>query len=364
MGSTASKAIDFPDRYRTLDVHATYIKQTDNFTVKNVFPFQFPSDLPGIPVFKGARGQLSTTTQASFDEKGLENTYSETLFNIAFLNKTCPKAGDPILSMDSAYGAGNHIGLTGGIVKQTKGNATQTYHVDFMNQFDTILDTQNGGCGIVYFDGTDFKNKPYTMKADLELKYSFLPVFAQLDGEFTLDVDTYSPTRRLNAYIVYPVVAGPGKGVGAIRPGTIFAVNGNASVSEKGVINNNNPGRWSVRYVTAVVKNNSCQVGFKSYTKGQDLTKRFQTQDSAGIGNAPNQSAVLWPTSTIISDFTLVGEGRDSVVGNAQGNKNLPVHVNDGDCVVQAMLPLGTSSTATGTYVNVESQVNVKYIPD
>lgn len=102
IGSTAAKAIGFLDRYRTLDVHAELTKQTDNFTVKNVFPFKFPDDLPGTPVFKGARGQLSTMTEASFDKSGQENTYSETLFSIKFLKKTCPKAGDGILSMDSA----------------------------------------------------------------------------------------------------------------------------------------------------------------------------------------------------------------------------------------------------------------------
>ncbi|CAI3948276.1 unnamed protein product [Commensalibacter communis] len=361
LGSTASKAIDFPEHYRTLDIHQEYTKQTDNFTVKNVFPFKFPADLPGVPVFKGIKGQLSTTTQASFDENGKENTYSETLFNIAFVKNACPKAGDGILSMDSAYGAGNHLSLTGGIVKQTKGNATQVYNIDFMNQYDTVLDTRNGGCGVVYFDGTDFKKKPYTMLADLQLKYSFQPIGIPLDGEFILDVDTYAAKARYNAYIVYPVAKGAGPGQGVIRPGTIFSVNGDATASGSYV---NNKGDWSVRYVTAVVKNNSCQVGFKNYTQGQDLSKRFQTQDQAGVGSAPNPTAVLWPTSTIISDFTLVGNGRDSVVGNVRPNQNLPVHVNDGDCVVQAMLPLGKITTTPGTNVNVESQTNIQYIPD
>lgn len=366
MGFTSAKAIDFPDRYRTLDVHTEFTKQTDNFTVKNVFPFKFPDDLPGTPVFKGIKGQLSTMTEASFDESGQENTYSETLFSVEFLKKTCPKAGDSILSMDSAYGDGNHIPLTGGIVKQTKGGTasnplTQIYHINFMNQYDTVLDMQDGGCGVVYFDGTDFRNKPYTMKADLQLKYSFSPINIPLDSEFILDVDTYAAQARHNAYIVYPVIQGSGKGQGVIRPGTIFAVNGDASVSGSYV---KNKGDWSVRYVTAVLKNNSCQVGLKNGVTGQDTSKRFQTQDKAGIGAASNPTVVLWPTSTIISDFTLVGNGRDSVVGNAKGNSNLPVHVEDGDCVVQAILPLGKSSTTSGTNVNVESQTNIKYIPD
>ncbi|CAI3931603.1 hypothetical protein [Commensalibacter papalotli (ex Botero et al. 2024)] len=361
LGSTASKAIDFPDHYRTLDVKVEQTKATDNFTKKWVFPFKFPDNLPGTPVFKGAIGQLSTTTQPTFDVNGNEITYSETLFSVEFLKKTCvPEEGAEVLTMDN-FGSDNHIPLLGGIVKQTKGNTTQVYHIDFMNHYDTVIDLKDGGCGVVYFDGTDFKSKPYTMKADLQLKYSFEPVHVQLGGEFILDVDTYAAQARANAYNVYPVSSGSGKGNRVIRPGTIFSVNGNASASGTYI---KNKGDWSVRYVTAIVKNNSCQVGFKNYTQGQDLSKSFQTQDHAGIGSAPNPTAVLWPTSTIISDFTLVGNGRDSVVGNAFGNSNLPVHVDDGDCVVQAMLPLGRSTTGPGTNVNVEAQVGIVYIPD
>lgn len=39
LGSTASKAIDFPEHYRTLPVKVEFTKQSKDFTVKNVFPF-------------------------------------------------------------------------------------------------------------------------------------------------------------------------------------------------------------------------------------------------------------------------------------------------------------------------------------
>lgn len=361
MGANAAKAVDFPDRYRTLDVHAEYTKQTDNFTVKNVFPFQFPDDLPGIPVLKGIDGQLSTTTEPTLDENGQEKTFSETLFNVEFLTKTCPKAGDGILSLDTAYGSDNHIRLTGGIIKQTKGGETKVLPIHFMNQYDTVLDNTNKGCGIVYFDGSDFQNKPYTMKADLNLKYTFQPIEMQIGGEFVIDVDTYQPTARWNAYVVHPVASGAGKGShGVFRPGTLFAFKGNSTASG---VSLNTKGNWSVRYITAVYKNNSCNVGLRDNVFGQDTSRRFQAQDEAGIGSAPNPTSALWPTATIISDITLVGHDRDSVVGQVN-SQNLPIHIEDGDCVVQAMLPQGQSTTGKGSSVNVETVTQAYYIPD
>ncbi|EUK19228.1 hypothetical protein [Commensalibacter papalotli (ex Servin-Garciduenas et al. 2014)] len=367
LGSKASKAIDFPDHYRTLDIKAALTKSTKDFTAKNVYLFKFPDDLPGTPVLKGVKGQFSTETQANLNADGKEITYSETLFGVDFIKDIskcpnqgkCPSDGGIIYSLDSAYGSGNHFGLASGIVKQTEAGK-QVYNFDYTNQYDTVLDTERGGYVTVNFDGTDFQNKPYTMKADLQLQYSLLPIRPALDGEFTIDLDTYTKTRY-NANVVYPVVSGPGRGNGVVRPGIITAVGGNASVSVGALTSKE---RWSVRYVTAVLKHNSCYAGFKKDTVGQRTDQKFQTQGPAGLGAAPNPSPVLWPASTIISDFTLVGSGRNSVVGSASGNKNLPIHVEDGDCIVQAILPVGFPETSPGTYANVESQRNFTYIPD
>lgn len=301
------------------------------------------------------KGQFSTKTQANLDANGKDITYSETLFNVVYLPKTCPKAGDGILSIDSAYGVGNGIGLAGGIVKQTKGDTTQVYDFDFTNKYDIVLKSVNNGCGIVYFDGSDFQGKPYTMAADFDIKYTFAPVTTMLDGEFIIDPDN-KDKHTLNAYIVAPVTKGAGPGHGVIRPGTIFAVDGNISTASD---NPNTKGNWFVRYITAVYKNNSCQVAFKNHP-----ASKFFWNSNTGVGSAPNPTPSLWPTAKIISDFTVAQTDRGTIIRQLHGNENLPIHVEDGDCVVQVGMPYGDSTTDPNSHLNMESQANVKSIPD
>lgn len=273
--------------------------------------------------------------------------------------------------MDNKF-PNNHFGLFGNIVKQSQGapapdGLTKTFNVEVDNQYGIPLDLTKNGCGVVYFDGTDFQNQPYTIQADLQLKYTFTPIKVMLDGEFTIDSDNKTHSR-LNAYTIVPVKSGKGPGNGqVIRPGTIVSVNGNIVASG---IYQATKDDWFVRYVTAVYKNNSCKVAFKDrLDKNQELPNKFTTNSPTGTATIPNPSSALWDTSKIISDFTVVGNGHQTILAHAHGNNNLPVHVEDGDCVVQVALPHGGNtqddSAPNGSHaLNTESQVSIMYIPD
>lgn len=345
------------EHYRTLHVQAELTKQTKSFQVKHLFPFHFPNDLPGKPVFKGVTGQFSTTTQAKLDKDDKDITFSETLFAVDYASNNCPKVGEAVSSYQDLANKYTRYSLVQNIVKQTKGNSTQVSDVDYILPKDIGISVNTGdeGCGIVVFDGTDFTGNPYTMKVDLQLKYTFEPITKGLDGEFVIGAyNIKNPT--LNAYIVLPVKSGSGKGYGVLRPGIIYAVNGNVATSAVSI---HNKGNWFVRYITAVYKKNSCQIAFKNHRP-----TKFQWNDKTGTGNNPNPSSVFWPDVTIISDFTSAGKDRDSVMAQANGNKKLPIHVEDGDCVVQVALPYGDRTTGSGSNMNMESQVYIRTVPD
>lgn len=364
LGSTVSKANDFPTHYRTLPVQVELTKQTKSFDVKNIFPYKFPDDLPGKPVFIGVKGQFSTTTQATFDENGKENTSSETLFAVDYTSNKCATAGEAVSSYADLASKYDRHPLLGNIVKQTVGGKTITSDVDYMLSYGQGIPVATGkeGCGIVVLDGTDFKGNPYTMKVDLRLKYTFEPVTNGLDGEFIISTNNIK-TPALNAYVVLPVASGSGKGASVLRPGTIFAVNGNVSTMSG---NSEAKGNWDVRYITAVYKNNSCQAAFKNHS-----ATKFYWNSSTGVGSDPNPSSIFGPDVTIISDFIVSGKGRETVMRQPENIKNLPIHVEDGDCVAQVGLPYGVGFSNNGSQnsadvnvMNMESQVYIRSIPD
>lgn len=342
--------------YRTLHVKAEVTKETKNFQVKNLEPFHFPSNLPGKIVYIGVKGQFSTTTEAKLNKDGRDVTFSETLFGIEYSQNRCPKEGETVGSYQEYANKYQSRGLTGSIVKQTQPNSTQTVKVDVMLPYGIPISMGSKGCGIVLFDGSDFNNKPYTMKVDLELKYTFEPIMTSLGAEFSIDADNQTQ-RKLNAYEVVEVRSGaytPNDRV--LRPGTIYAVNGNITTSG---IHSTNKGHWFVRYITAIYKNNSCQRAFKNHSPGN-----FSWNDKTGTSTIPNPSSIFWPDVKIISDATAEGKDRETVITTVKSNKNLPIHIEEGDCVVQAALPYGDSTTGKGTNMNSEFFVHTQSIPD
>lgn len=353
--SLSAFAVEPSEHYRTLHVQAEFTKESKDFQVKNLFPFYFPKDLPGTPVLKGVKGQFSTRTQAKLDKNGQDITVSETLFGADYATNRCPKAGEPASSYQDYYGKYRRHGLFGNIVKQTKGDTTQVSDIDMTFKFGKVIDVGTKGCGIIIFDGTDFNNKPYTMKVDLDLKYTFEPITTSLGGEFIVGADNQKHPA-LNAYVVLPVKKGPGKGYNVLRPGTIYSVGGNIASA---ATYSKTKGHWFIRYITAVYKKNSCQIAFKNHSG-----EKFFWNDKTGTENKPNPSSVFWPDVTIISDFTVAGKDRESIMKQVNPNHKLPIHIEDGDCVVQAALPYGDSTTVAGSHMNTEFQVAVQSIPD
>lgn len=344
--------------YRTLHVQAEVTKQTKNFQVKNIEPFYFPKGLPGKIVYLGAKGTFSTTTtQEKLNKAGKDVTYSETLFGVEASADKCPKEGETVGSYPEYAGKyQKRTFMVGSIVKQTQANSTKDVKVDVMLPYGTPVLMGPKGCGIVVFDGSDFNDKPYTMKVDLELKYTFEPIITSLGAELTLDADNQTHFR-LNGYEVVLVKSGPfHTNERVIRPGTIYAVNGNIMTSG---VYAKNKGHWFVRYITAVYKHNSCQVAFKNHSP-----RSFTWNDKTGTSTTPNPSSVFGPDVTIISDETAEGDGRGAVNTIVKSNKNLPIHVEEGDCVVQAALPYGDSTTGNGTNMNSEFFVYTQSIPD
>ena len=341
-----------PYHYRTLSMKAEMTKQTKDFVIKNLSPFYFPDNLPGKPIVKEITGTLSTTTQARFDAKGNETTYSETLFSVNYSAKACPAPGEGIDGVGYFYKF-PPIGLFAAIVKQVQGG-TVTTPVHFKDPSGIPIPVTKKGCFFITFDGSDFAGKPYTMKADLQIKYTFEPRWARLDGEFLLGSGN-KVTPTLNAYAVLPVTSKRPKG-NVILPGTITAIRGNVASS---AIAPDGKDRWSVRYVTAVYKKNTCQIAFKHHNP-----EKFFWNDFTGTAHQPNPSAALWPSSVILSDVNAEGVGRQSVMTNVRETKNFLVHVEEGDCVVQAAMPFGTHETLRGSGINSEYQVDVQYIPD
>lgn len=348
-------AYDWAAHYRTLHIQMQYTKSTKDFQIKTLFPFHLPDNLPAPPVFKGMKGTISSYTHV-YRKAGQEQTFSETLFSLSFSDKACPVYAELSNSWQDYFVKYRPYPLTTNIIKQTQGDREETLTLDFMHPYGIPLDFGKSGCILAYFDGTDFQNMPYTVKLDLQLKYSFVPLVKGLDAEFLIGFSNDNALPRLNAYSVLPVTDSVHYKDGIIRPGTIVDVNGNISASG---LAPHTKGNWYVRYVTAVYKNGSCQKAFKNHAP-----TKFFWNDHTGTRSIPNHSSVFWPTTEIISDFIVNGKDNKTVMHEVSGNRKLPIHVEEGDCVVQAAMPFGDRTTGDKGAANTEFQVYVNSIPD
>lgn len=354
MVTLSSKADVLSDHYRTLDIKATYTNQSKDFTVKHLFPFHLPENLPGKPVFKGLSGTYTIHAEPTYNAQGQEVTYAETLFGIAYSSNSCPQPGEAVngyADYDNKY---DPHSLAGQILKQTEGGKDQSSMVNYINPYDIKLNINKNGCLFTLFDGTDFQGKNYTIQVDLKLLYSFEPLAVGLDAEMIVDFSNKTnPT--LNAYVVVPVTnADKVTGV-VMKPGTLINVAGNIASSS---IYAPNKGHWFIRYITAIYQKQSCQEAFPKHQKG-----KFTWNDHTGTSSKRNESSLFWPTTKIISDFTVMGKDRESVTTQMEAH-DMPVHVEEGDCLVQAAIPYGDSTTVNGTNDNIEFQVFANYIPD
>lgn len=342
---------------RKLPLHAELTKKTTSFQIKNLYAFKLPDDLPRDVNFRGLAGSLSTTTQPNPALHGAVN--SETLFGVAYTTQgNCPVSGQDIGSYAEIYSRFPSQGLAGLILKQAK-PGTETFPVALLLPERLPIHMKPGGCIFLSFDGTDFAGLPYTMRSDLTLLYDTGPpqwpsqTYSGLDSEFIVSPSTaHGPV--LNAYAVLPVSE-----KGPVHPGKLISLYGNVSATASPDFAKIplERGRWSVRDIVSVYRNGSCQRAFPNHSPN-----KFFWNDRSGAGDQPNPTFALKPDAARILDISLDGNGLDSVMKQANAIEAVPADVQEGDCVVVAILPNSNNAAINGA-VNVEIQIKVVSTP-
>ncbi|WP_122049553.1 hypothetical protein [Asaia bogorensis] len=340
-----------------LPMKAELTKKTTSFQVKNLYAFKLPDNLPPDVNFRGLTGTLSTTSVANPALHGAVN--SETLFGIAYTTEgNCPVSGQTIGSYAEIYARFPSQGLAGVIVKQAR-PGKETFPVALVLPERLPMHIRPGGCIFLSFDGTDFANLPYTMSSDLQLLYDTgaprwtRQTYTGLDSEFIVSPSTaHGPV--LNAYTVLPVSPR-----GPIHPGKLISLYGNVSATAPADFAGlpKGKGKWSVRDIVAIYRHDSCQRAFPGHSPD-----KFMWNDRSGAGNAPNPSLIFGPDTTRLLDLTLVGDGLDSVMKQANAIETVPADVVDGDCVAVAIVPNSVNPVVNGA-VNVEIQIKVVSSP-
>lgn len=340
-----------------LPLKAQLTKKTTSFQIKNLYAFQLPADLPPDVNFRGLVGSLSTTTTANPALHGAVS--SETLFGIAYTTRgNCPVSGQTIGSYQEIYDRFPSQGLAGIIVKQAR-PGTQKFPVALVLPERIPIRMQKGGCIFVSFDGTDFADLPYTMTSDLELLYDTGPArfpaqtYTGLDSEFIVSPST-AHGQVLNAYTVLPV-----SGKGPLYPGALISLYGNVSATAPpdyaGIDRSHDI--WRIREIVAVYRHNSCARAFPGHSPN-----KFMWNDRTGAGDALNPSMALGPDADKLLDISLEGHGLDSVMKQANAIDTVPATVEEGDCLVSAILPASNNPAVKGA-VNVEVQIKVVPTP-
>lgn len=343
---------------KSLSFEASFTKSTKDFQVKNLFPVEMPAGMSGRLNIRGVRGQVSTTTLPDVRRKGYVG--SETLFglNAPRVGK-CPKSGEATASYGDMVRSYRSFAVGSVIVKQAR-PGTETYHINYTLPVGVPVDIPTGGCLFVTFDGTDFADQPYTIKGNFSILYDTDPradrkiEIPGLDAEFTL-----SPGNRrhptLNAYSVLPVSES-----GPVQPGKILSVFGDFSVTT--VVNAKDippsTGDWSVWHAVAVYRKDSCQKAFPDHA-----AHKFFWNDRTGTATVANPSSLFWPTSQIIADGVASGHGIQSVEHAASPGVAMPVLVESGDCIVDAIIPSGDVESEH-LALNTESQIYLEFEPD
>lgn len=348
---------------KTVTKDISFSKVTTDFQIKNSFPIMPLTSATRITKIEGT---LFTITRKG--EKQERFPSSETLFSLTgSQNGKCPAPGQsqpgyPEISQNyktARYGAM--------ILKQVR-YGTKTFPFSYSFPEPMQINAPPGSCLFINFDGTDFANGLYTMGAHLKVTYdddqppttrsasaATAPQIAGLDFEFLLSVSNKSqPT--LNGYVVLPVHHG-----GPLEPGTrLVGIIGNASASAVipgNVVSYRAFGNWSVTHNVVVYTHGSCQRAFKNH--GPD---KFAWNDPTGTSTSPNKTSMNWPEVIRIAEVPLVGTGDSSVAGGIElvSPSRLPMVLQDGDCVANAVIPKG--DMAEPMPYNSESQIYLEYL--
>lgn len=339
------------DGYQVIPLKAEFTKQSLDFQKKNLFPVTLPDYVVKGTKFYGIRGSYETKT-ASNIVNGQDKTNSETLFNLlSSTTDVCPseaEEADGYNAIFSKYGAYSY---NTAIVKQSTAGV-KTFNYNYRLPDGIPMKFGKGRCFFVSMDGSDFANNDYTMKADLNLIVK-VPNPKPIKI-YSLGFEFSPGATPLVSYVVYPVTKDGANNT--VKEGTLTGVYGNASMTSP----TSTLTSWQGHNQIAVYKNNSCQEAFQNHASSKFA---WQDTDSSmhGLGHSIN-----WPTTHVVSEMTLSGQGRETDMKQMTGNSNVPFHLEAGDCVVHAVVNSfeKTASTPSTFQFNEETQTYFTVIPD
>lgn len=338
--------------YQLFPVHLELTKS--NYDGKNapkmLMPFNLPQSVPDGAEFVGVKGTITTISDKSVSTTGVENTDSVaylTLFSAN--NDACPTNQEESVNDADLITKYNRVSYVNWIMRQGKsGEKILDINYDMPQGFPLKIGKQK--CMFLQFNGWEENSKDYTIKADLEIKYK-IPSSNMNSNIQKIDLSTN--LKMIGApdigYTVHPVIKNGNTSVGALPPGTITSVFGNVGIVNLVFPKMNN---WNVKSKVVVYKNGSCEQAFPNH-------KLISTNWQEQIDHTTLDGAI------IISDQMVEGNGIDSILIQTTGNDKLPVHVEDGDCVVQvfANSNINPAYNKNG-YLNEQNQTSFSFIPD
>lgn len=331
--------------YQVFPVHLQWTKENydSNHAPIVLMPFNLPKSVPNGAEFVGVTGTITATTVGESPEENKDAVALLEMFSSS--SDYCPKMGETINpSTFNLYDTSKFTSYFSQIMKQTN-VGDKTLDIDYTMAQGLPLNLGEDKCMFLKFDGWDWQSKPYTITADLEIKYkTSASNYNPNIQKKSLDVENLWGAPD-TGYTVYPVLKDGNSANQTLPPGTIMSVFGGV-----GVLNVNYPNLkdWVVQSKIVVYKNGSCETAFPKHR-----LSRFRWQDT---------DSTSWDTSIVIAEKTLKGSGINAALTQMTGNGNLPIHVEDGDCVAQAFV----NSNVYGITdpLNEEGQAGFSFIPD
>lgn len=343
-----------PSLCTTLTADFHFSKKSSDFSNKNMIKV---FDLPPNESINGINGFLFTITRTKTLNKPIVG--SETLFSMNLsTNGQCPTDYESGNSYAQVYDKYKSITLWSSIIKQSNAG---TNIFKFNYKYNTPYSEKYlpGSCVFMILDGSDFSGELYTMGGHISVAYNqnyrtrnISSRLYPLDSEFTMATNT-STISVLNSYIVYPV----GKKNGIPAYGKIVSIIGNASVTSRPIPKNFDTiqPEWNIKHIIAIYTKNSCQKAFKNHPNG-----RFTWNDFTGILGRKNPSSIFWPKVIPLAIINFQGYGAFNFSKQTKNTIKLPIELEPGDCVVDAIIPKGNNYYSF--IFNTESQIHLQIL--
>lgn len=331
--------------YQEFPVHLQWTKA--NYNSRDapwvLMPFNLPQSVPDGAEFVGVTGTITSTVCGKCGE-----TKDAVALLEMFSSRSdyCPENGQVIDHKTfNLYDTSKFTSYFSQIMKQTN-VGDKTLDIDYTMAQGLPLNLGEKKCMFLKFDGWEAHSEPYTITADLKIKYKISePNYNPNIRKETLDVENLWGAPSIG-YLLYPVLKNGKPANKTLPPGTIMSVFGGVGVVN---IDQADLKDWVIQSKVVVYKNGSCEKAFPKHP----------------LYKSPWQNLIdstVWDTSTVIAESTLKGSGIGSAVTQMTGNDNLPIHVEDGDCVVQAFV--NSNVHGISKVLNEEAQTGFSFIPD